>query len=209
MLWSVTRVQMVSVSEPFRSDAALTNGALRLVFRAEFFGVLPDPGVSELTVGTIQAVAKCLAAAGLPVPVDAVDADPESVDWSSLIERLNDQVEMSPYPPGEWPPALDVLGEDLLARLLGVSVSSVRRYSAGGRVTPQPVAERLHFLALVLADLAGSYNDYGMRRWFTRPRSALGDRRPVEVMGEFDPESVDAHRVRALAARLVGAGAAA
>jgi hypothetical protein len=36
------------------------------------------------------------------------------------------------------------------------------------------VAERLHWLAMVVADLAGSYNALGIRRWFERPRALLG-----------------------------------
>lgn len=122
---------------------------------------------------------------------------------------MNDQIEMSPLPGGEWRPAVACLGEDLLAELLGVSVSSVRRYSAGARDTPQEVAERLHFVALLLADLAGSYNDYGIRRWFTRPRSALQGRRPYDALGDgFDPEGEPARQLQQLAVSLVAAGAA-
>jgi hypothetical protein len=115
---------------------------------------------------------------------------------------------MSPQPKGEWAPVLATLGEDLLAALLGVSVSSVRRYAAGSRGTPQDVAERLHFVALVMADLAGSYNDFGIRRWWARPRSQLGGRAPAALLGEFDPNGQEAADVARLAASLAGAGAA-
>ena len=103
---------------------------------------------------------------------------------------------------------VSTLGEDLLASLLGVSVSSVRRYAAGSRGTPQDVAERLHFMALVTADLAGSYNDFGIRRWWGRPRSQLGGRAPAALLGEFDPNGQDAADVAGLAASLLGAGSA-
>lgn len=122
---------------------------------------------------------------------------------------MNEQIEMSPQPAGDWGPAAAVLGEDMLAELLGVSVSSVRRYGAGNRSTPQDVAERLHFIAMLLADLAGSYNEYGVRRWFARRRAALHGRRPVDALGEgFDPDGEQAQQVQRLAAGLVAAGAA-
>jgi hypothetical protein len=124
------------------------------------------------------------------------------------VKQINDQIEMSPQPGGEWAPAVATVGEDLLASLLGVSVSSVRRYAAGSRGTPQDVAERLHFVALVMADLAGSYNDFGIRRWWARPRSQLGGRAPAALLGEFDPNGQEAADVARLAASLAGAGAA-
>ena len=95
------------------------------------------------------------------------------------VVQINDQLEMSPQPAGEWAPVIGTLGEELLAELVGVSVSSVRRYAGGSRATPQDVAERLHFLSLLIADLAGSYNDFGIRRWLNRPRTLLGGRSPA------------------------------
>ena len=99
-------------------------------------------------------------------------------------------------------------GRTCSRELVGVSVSSVRRYAAGTRATPQDIAERLHFLALLIADLAGSYNDFGIRRWLNRPRTPLGGRSPASLLGEFDPEGPDAAAVATLAAALVGAGSA-
>ena len=124
------------------------------------------------------------------------------------VQQINDQLEMSPQPTDEWAPVIETLGEELLAQLVGVSISSVRRYANGSRPTPQDVAERLHFLALLIADLAGSYNDFGIRRWLNRPRTPLGGRSPASLLGEFDPDGPDAQSVAALAASLVGAGSA-
>jgi len=122
---------------------------------------------------------------------------------------MNEQIEMSPVPAGEWGPAVSALSDELLGSVLGISTSSVRRYQAGSRPTPQDVAERLHFVALLLADLAGSYNDYGLRRWFTRPRAALDKRRPIDLLGDkFDPDGTEADQLRDLAASLSEAGAA-
>ena len=109
-------------------------------------------------------------------------------------------------PDSEWAPLTQALGEELLAQLVGISPSSLLRYAA--RATPDDVAARLHFLALLVADLAGGYNDYGVRRWFTRPRAALGGQAPRDLLGAgFDPEGADAARLRDLAAGLLGAGA--
>ena len=127
---------------------------------------------------------------------------------TAAVQQINDQIEMSPQPAGEWSPVIATLGEDLLASLVAVSVSSVRRYAGGARATPQEVAERLHFLALLLADLAGSYNDFGIRRWFGRPRSQLDGRAPQDLLGDFDPDGPDAAAVARLASSLLGAGAA-
>ena len=128
---------------------------------------------------------------------------------STAIDEMNDQIEMSPQPAGEWGPAIETLGEDLLAQLVSASPSSVRRYANQTRRTPQDVAERLHFIALLLADLAGSYNEFGMRRWFSRPRSALDGQSPAALLGgEFDVDGESAAAVARLDAALTGAGAA-
>ena len=74
-------------------------------------------------------------------------------------------------PASEWPALHRVLGPDLLARLLQISTVSLRRYQSGARKTPDDVAVRLHALALMVGDLAGAYNDAGIRRWFARPRT--------------------------------------
>lgn len=112
-------------------------------------------------------------------------------------------------PAGEWPNLAAILGDDLLAQLLGISHTSLRRYRAGARPTPQDVASRLHVLALVVADLSGAYNEYGVRRWFLRPRSQLGGRTPAELLGKgWDPDGREAALLRALAGQLLGSGVA-
>jgi uncharacterized protein (DUF2384 family) len=208
----MTVLQIESVAEPFRSDRMLADLALRLLSRAEYVSCLPAGGVRVvLDAEMIRSVGKCLAQAQMPTSRWTFLDEPDvSVSrWREAVTAMNEQIEMSPQPAGEWGPVLGTLGEDMLADLLGVSVSSVRRYSAGNRSTPQDVAERLHFVAMLLADLAGSYNDYGVRRWFTRPRAALQGRRPVDALGAgFDPDGEPAQRVQKLAASLIAAGAA-
>ena len=93
-----------------------------------------------------------------------------------------------------------MLGADLLARLLRVSAVSVRGYSSGARRIPIDVAARLHALALMVDDLGGAYNDAGVRRWFIRPRTALGNRAPVDVLTpDWRPDDPDAQLVLSLA----------
>lgn len=107
----------------------------------------------------------------------------------------------SAYPQGEWN-LVDLLG-DRLADLVGVSVSSMTRYRTGQRVTPDDVALRLHVLAQIVADLSGSYNAYGIRRWFDRPRGALNGRSPGDVLrGAWGPEDEQVVAVRELASAL-------
>lgn len=102
-----------------------------------------------------------------------------------------------------------VLGEDLLARLVGTSVTSIGRYRRGERPTPDPAAARLHFIVMVVADLAGSYNSRGVRRWFGRPRPQLSGHSPQDsLVGDWDPDNPGPQQVAALAASLVGAAGA-
>jgi uncharacterized protein (DUF2384 family) len=206
-------VHIDSIEQPVRDDEALAGLALRLVLRAEFLGCLPASPVSVLGPELLRSVGRCMHQADLPssqwLSIISSSADLSASRWRKALQAMNDQIEMSPVPAGEWGPAISALGEELLGSVLGISTSSVRRYHAGSRPTPQDAAERLHFVALLLADLAGSYNDYGLRRWFTRPRTALDTRRPIDLLGDnFDPEGPEADQLRGLAASLSGAGAA-
>ncbi len=96
--------------------------------------------------------------------------------WRRCCARWWRALEASPVPKFEWAGLGRVLDREQLASLLAVSLSSLNRYQSGDRETPDAIAARLHFLALVIGDLAGSYNDIGIRRWFGRKRSA--SRRP-------------------------------
>ncbi|MGH3503018.1 MAG: hypothetical protein ACRDQA_19310 [Nocardioidaceae bacterium] len=125
-------------------------------------------------------------------------------DLREALERLNTDVESTPSPDTEWPAVTRILGLDAVAEMVGVSGSSARRYSAGDRVTPDDVADRLHLLALTIADLLGAYNSYGVRRWFERRRSALGGASPRELLGtDWSSSDDSARQVAALAAGLV------
>ena len=124
-----------------------------------------------------------------------------------LLGRLDGALAGSPVPGRELAALQRVLGPEPLAALLGVSVVSLRRYVAGERPAPDVVAARGHLLALVVSDLAGTYNDTGIRRWFERPRAQLEGRSPAQALGaRWDPDDPTAVRVAALAAALVGPG---
>lgn len=97
-----------------------------------------------------------------------------------------------------------VLGWPLLGPLLGVSGSSLRRCLKGGRPREDD-SRRARFLAMILADVAGSYDEVGQRLWFMRPRAKLGGRAPVEVLaGEWTPEDPGPRKVAELARWLRG-----
>lgn len=59
---------------------------------------------------------------------------------------------------------------------------------------------------MVVADLAGAYNDFGIRRWFERPRSQLAGKSPRQVLGAaWTPDDAATVRLRELAGVLTGA----
>lgn len=145
------------------------------------------------------------AAAGIGRDVIAEIAQPTDSpeQLGRALRRLYDELEQSPVPATEWRALLDRLGADLLTSLVGVSQASLRRYVIGARTTPDAVADRLHFLALVVADLAGSYNEFGVRRWFQRARPQLDMRNPAQLLrGEWRSDQPGPHRVRDLARAL-------
>jgi hypothetical protein len=129
-------------------------------------------------------------------------------DISPLLDRINAALVESPLPQREWKDLEARLGLELLATLLGVSLSSARRYRRGERPTPDAIAERLHFLALLVGDLAGAYNEIGIRRWFERPRRLLDGKSPAQVLtGVWRPGTEAVERVRSVAEALTASPA--
>jgi hypothetical protein len=125
------------------------------------------------------------------------------------LRQANDALEDSAVPSDEWRHLRNVLGEDLLARLCGISLPSLRRYASGARTTPDAVASRLHTVALLVADLSGAYNDFGIRRWFLRPRTQLGGRAPGQLLtGPWSPDGPEIIEVRGLARAIMSSPAA-
>jgi transcriptional regulator with XRE-family HTH domain len=179
--------------------------------RAEAMGLM-DP---EATLQEERTVLRQLATRARRAGIAAAAADqlsnverPDPAEIAPLLETLIAALEASPVPKFEWAGLGRVFAPEELARLINVSVSSLKRYMSGERDTPDGVAARLHFLALLVGDLAGSYNSIGVRRWFQRKRTRLGGRAPAAILkGNWDPDDAAPMRVRQLAAELVSLSA--
>ncbi len=168
-------------------------------------GWLSASPVKTRTVDEVREVLVWLSARRVATnSVAAFDAG----DMEGAVQLALEGTEHSPMPEDEWPHVRETLGDDMLAGLLHVSTSSLRRYASGERATPEVITGRLHALALVMVDLAGAYNDFGIRRWFSRPRTALDGTSPSSLLSsDWDPEGPEIVKVRNLAAALIGAGA--
>jgi hypothetical protein len=204
------QVQIESVLDPLDDPDLLAFGveALKL---AEAMGLLPEgEAVRELGLPAMRRVAALAGEAGIGVSAAASLARPRPTRGQVLgaLRSLVDALEESPSPRSEWPALIELLEPERLGSLVDVSPSSLRRYAAGMRPTPDAVAARLHLVAKVCADLLGAYNDIGARRWFERPRQALGGLAPAHLLsGPWDPDDAGPARVRALARSLVGGSA--
>ncbi len=192
-------------------------GLIGLVSRVAAMGLLHGKPIERLDADAIERVLDALQAGGLLGTQRARFGamlrpgawKHESIDeTSNAIRQLIAVLEESPVPRTEWPAMREIFGDEALAELLAISLSSLKRYAGEERATPSKIAERLHWVAMVVADLAGSYNEFGIRRWFERSRSQLEGRSPRKVLGaQWSPGDPAARRVRSLAASLVGAGA--
>jgi hypothetical protein len=214
----MTELQIESIEAPLLESGEAATLALALVARAQTMGFLPvreGHGV-ELNRDFLNELAELLRQQGVAAIATgslqrATRVEPlDDVDIIAALRATLEAVDASPRPKAEWTPTRNVVGDELLARLLRVSVSSLRRYSSGDRRTPDEVAWRLHLIARLLAALVGSYNDYGIRRWFERRRSALDNATPAELLEQADSEDDERlQRVIGLADELTGAAAAA
>lgn len=189
-------------------------GLMTLVTKVSAMGLLGSRPLLELTPKTLVRIFDALQKHGLlrvkraelkPLLAEPPGASP--VPIATALQEAISALEESPAPASEWGAMREVFGDDQLAQLLDISISSLRRYAASERTTPDHVADRLHYLAMVVAELAGSYNDWGIRRWFERPRAQLGGKSPRAVLGKkWDSTTRAAQRVRELARSLSGAG---
>ncbi len=205
----MSNVQIESVRHPF-DDPQIASKAITALIRADAMGLLPRK-ITCLDESAIRCLGTGLERADicrrfLPELRRGAGVDPAHL--SGVLEEVQEALGESPVPTTEWPALQEVLGAELLASLVGISASSVQRYLAGVRATPDAVAVRLHFLALVVADLAGAYNDIGVRRWFGRPRKRLGGSSPAQfLIGSWWPDDDRPNQVRELAASLAGSPA--
>ena len=196
----MSSLRIHSTQSPY-DDPKVAPLAASALSRAEAMG-LWSSAVFHLDRGVMEELETRLAEAGIARwvrrPVGSGAA--ETAGW---LRALHEAIAGSPVPASEWPAVSRSLGLDLTASFVGVSLSSARRYASGERATPDAVAARLHFLALVVGDLAGAYSDIGVRRWFERKRTALGGRTPADLLtGDWTPDDKGPERVRKLAAGL-------
>ena len=174
-------------------------------------GLLPRP-ITCLDEFAIQGLEQGMAEAGIGQQLLANlhhQPYPDPVSLSALLKKISDALDHSPAPAHEWRTLQDILGLDLLTRLVGISQSSARRYLSSSRHTPDAVADRLHYLAFVVGDLAGTYNDFGVRRWFDRKRNLLGGHTPAQMLEEnWSPDDEGPRRVQELSRALNSSPAA-
>lgn len=210
-------VRIESIERELRDSPDFLRWAFGLLGRSQTMGFCPADvrEHTHLDLALLDELAACLQSVGVArEPAARLRADiaggrrsrASADDLRALVEALD----ASPMPAGEWQPARELLGDALLARLVGgVSQSSLQRYAAGARETPDDIAWRLHVVARLLAALLGSYNAYGVRRWFERRRTALGGLAPVQVLETAKDEDDELLLTAlALADDLTGAGPA-
>ena len=197
------------------AGAPLESVSPRLVFeaarRAEAMGLIEPGAMVRSDVTAVRHLANRVRRAGIAsAAADELNnvAAPTAAEVAELLETMVAALEASPVPKFEWTGLARVFPPEDLASLLHISASSLKRYQQGERATPDSTAARLHFLALVVGDLAGSYNDVGIRRWFHRKRTTLDNRTPAAILaGEWDPDDDGPMRVRALARSLTALSA--
>lgn len=167
--------------------------------RADAMGLLPaGERLTVLDLPSFRKIVWLIQRAGIARGIYAgLGDDPASqAGLERTLQHLNMALEESPAPEFEWTRLFETLGPDLLSRLLGISASSVRRYKAASRETPDEDAGRLHFLSLIVGDLSGAYNEIGVRQWFDRKRAQLEGRAPSGLLkgrwglGEPGPRQV-------------------
>jgi len=174
--------------------------------RAEAMGII-DPSQVTSDAAGVRQLANRIRRAG--VAASAADLlnnveVPSGDELVAILHTIIAALDASPVPEYEWGGLARVFAPEDLAALLDISVSSLRRYQSQERETPDDVAARLHFLALVVGDLAGSYNETGIRRWFQRKRTLLDGRAPAALLKRnWDPDDAEPGRIRELARNLV------
>jgi uncharacterized protein (DUF2384 family) len=193
-----------SVLDP--PDLEIARLAVEAARRAEAMGLV-EPAEARAGVAAVRQLADTVRRAGMAASAADIINNverPSNRDLAALLKTIIAALEASPAPAFEWKGLSRVFPAEDLARLVGVSVSSLKRYQSQERDTPDRAAARLHFLALVVGDLAGSYNDVGIRRWFERKRTQLDNRSPASLLKhDWDPDDDGPRRVRELARSLV------
>jgi hypothetical protein len=204
-------IQNVSGEAVFR-DPRIAFQAAAVLSRADAMGLIqPERKIEKLDFSTMRLLLNSVRRAGIGKTIHLLvsgDVAQSAAEMEAMLVRLNRALEESPAPGFEWERVSGILGADLLARLLGISPISLRRYRTKERPTPDDVAQRLHALAMICGDLAGAYNDLGIRQWFDRKRAQLGGRAPSQILcGAWNAKDSAPAQVRELARALTGSPA--
>lgn len=209
---SMLRLHPESKPSPL-THSLVAHEAVRTICLAQAMGLIPSGKIIDLLHPDAfsEMLAKIIKNTGIGKSAmgdlhNFAAWEPEKA--ASILKQFNRNLTDSPLPSTEWPGLEKVLGVDLLTRLLGISPASLHRYRSGFRRTPDRIAARLHFLALVAGDLTGSYNEFGIRRWFGRSRYLLYNKSPEKALtGDWDPEDPLPRRIQELAHSLIGSPA--
>lgn len=174
----MSNLRVASIGHPF-DEPGMASRAAAALSRADAMGLLHKP-VTCLDFSALEQLRVGMAEAGIgQVFIAELDElrSCEPARLSALVTRIIEALEQSPAPTHEWPALLQILGLDLLVRLLGISPSSARRYLSGERATPDSVAARgggrseccaRNGLRCLSVD--------GARRDISRPAADAGDR---------------------------------
>jgi hypothetical protein len=182
--------------------------ATRFLRRADSMGLLEEP-IQELSWEVLSKVARTLSKRGLARDVAArLAAVPSRDEFVRYLDAASLALDESPVPVAELGKLNSVLGHELLAGLLEISAASLQRYQKGEREAPDVIAERAHFLTSVIAALEGTYNEFGVRRWFERPRSVFNGQTARKLLSRrWTPSDDSARRVLDAAESLQQLGA--
>jgi hypothetical protein len=204
----MSNIQISSVMHPFETDELYPKAA-RLLRRADAMGLLDEP-LRELSTDTLRKVARKLAQRGLASDLAGrlITGKPSASDLSRYLDAALLALEESPVPAAELTRLNVTLGHELLSGLLEISAASLQRYQSGERQAPDLIAERAHYLTSVTSALEGIYNEFGVRRWFERPRSIFNGKSARQLLGrDWAPSGEAAHRILAAAESLADLGA--
>ncbi|MBI3180774.1 MAG: hypothetical protein HYZ28_01385 [Myxococcales bacterium] len=209
-------IQIESIEEPF-SNPEISGRTLGVLKRVDAMGLMKESPGRSLSISAFRKVIQSLQRAGIALSQSDLSLDAQALRnddnkrrFRAALDKLTEVLEDSPVPKYEWAPLVKLFRPDLqlLARILATSLSSLRRYQANERETPDEVAERLHFIALTTSDLVGAYNDLGVRRWFQRKRTLLDGHAPIDLLRPgWTPDDPGPTRVRNLARSLASSPA--
>lgn len=200
-----TDLEAMLTAMPASTSTDIRAVAIQLVCRAEAMGLL-DPVQDPADPSRVIAALEAFSAAGVaqgPVSRSSMEAD-----LRRALDLMNAEVERTAVPGSELPAMRTLLGVDLLAAMTRVAPEELEPEVVDETTVSVELAQRVHLLALIVADLAGSYRDFGIRRWFERERTTLGGRSPRAVLAS-SPDDSDAavEQVRHLARALTSLGA--